>query len=161
MLSFIVLSLFITASLARPSFPIARSNKVSNGTSNSTGAAAGSCFPYGTATLNQDLSPPNVPRDQWFCSLDQQYGFQGFSYPLEDDSCSSDTNSFDKMNKDFARMKKDFGASIVRLYYPMCTQSVVFENALRAGVVNNMAVIPQIWFGWDNDVSISLLSVPV
>lgn len=56
-------------------------------------------------------------------------------------------------------MKKDFGASIVRLYYPACTQASVFENALKAGIANNMAVIPQIWFGFDGDTSVKDASV--
>ena len=149
--SFSLVFALSASALALPNLSV-QSRQAGNDTANSSAQVAGSCFPYGTATLNQDFTAPNVPRDQWFCPIEQQYGFQGFSYALEDDDCSSATNSFDKMNKDFAQMKKDFGATIVRLYYPMCTKSSVFENALRAGVANNMAIIPQIWFGWDNDV---------
>lgn len=58
------------------------------------------------------------------------------------------------MSKDFGQMKRDFGASIVRVYYPGCTQASVFENLVRAAVANNMAVIPQIWFGFDGDDSV-------
>ena len=144
-------SSLITLTILTFSSSFARASSQSAGAA--TGAA-GSCFPYGNATLNADYTAPSVPRDQWFCSVDQQYGFQGFSYPLEDSDCSADSNSFDSMSKDFARMKSDFGATMVRLYYPGCTESIVFENALRAGVANNMAVIPQIWFGFDNDVRI-------
>lgn len=80
------------------------------------------------------------------------YGFQGFSYPLEDDNCNSYTNSFNRMNQDFARMKKDFGASIVRMYYPTCTQPGVFENAIRAAAKNNMALILQVWTNFGDGV---------
>lgn len=128
-----------------------------NSTLNATSSQAQSsnCFPYGSATLNKDLSPPNVPRSAWWCPQSQQYGFQGFSYPLEDADCNADSNSYDHINQDFAAMKKDFGATMVRVYYPLCTKSSVFENLLRAGVNNNMAVIPQIWFDFDGNVSFS------
>lgn len=78
------------------------------------------------------------------------YGFQGFSYPLEEADCSHNSNGYDTMNTDFAKMKKDFGATIVRMYYPLCLQPSVFENALRAGVSNNMAVIFQVWTDFGN-----------
>lgn len=81
------------------------------------------------------------------------YGFQGFSYPLEEADCSHNSNGYDTMNTDFAKMKKDFGATIVRMYYPLCLQPSVFENALRAGVSNNMAVIFQVWTDFGNSVS--------
>ncbi|KAJ3554022.1 hypothetical protein NPX13_g10729 [Xylaria arbuscula] len=57
------------------------------------------------------------------------------------------------MNADFAQMKRDFGASIVRMYYPICLKASVFENALKAGVANDMAVIFQVWtdFGESDD----------
>lgn len=112
-----------------------------------------SCFPYGNVTLPTDYSAPSISRANWWCAASQQYGFQGFSYPLEDSDCSAASNGFDAMNADFAQMKKDFGATIVRAYYPGCTEASVFENLLKAGVANNMAVIPQVWFGFDNDVS--------
>lgn len=76
----------------------------------------------------------------------------GFSYPLEDSDCSANINSFESMNADFARMKQDFGASIVRMYYPMCLEPSVFENALKAGVANDMAIIFQVWTDFGNSV---------
>lgn len=115
-------------------------------------AATPNCFPYGTATLPSNGSPPNVKLEDWWCPQAQAYGFQGFSYPLEDDNCGSSTNSYDRMNKDFAKMKKDFGASIVRMYYPTCTQTTVFENAIRAAAKNNMAIILQVWTNFGDGV---------
>ncbi|OTB02441.1 glycoside hydrolase family 17 protein [Hypoxylon sp. CI-4A] len=104
-----------------------------------------SCFPYGSASLPKDLSPPALSREDWWCPESMAYGFQGFSYPLEDADCSAYSNSFESMNKDFAQMKQDFGATIVRMYYPVCLNASVFENALKAGVANDMAVIFQVW----------------
>ncbi|KAF2964695.1 hypothetical protein GQX73_g8889 [Xylaria multiplex] len=111
------------------------------------------CFPYGSAVLPKDFSAPNVSLEKWRCPPSMAYGFQGFSYPLEDANCSAYSNSFKSMNTDFAQMKRDFGAKIVRMYYPLCLKASVFENALRAGVANNMAVIFQVWtdFGQSDD----------
>lgn len=110
------------------------------------------CFPYGSATLNKDLSQPSVSRDAWWCPQSLQYGFQGFSYPMEDADCNAKSNSYEHINQDFAAMKKDFGATMVRVYYPVCTKPSVFENLLRAGVNNNMAIIPQVWFDFSGNV---------
>ncbi|KAK2590892.1 hypothetical protein QQS21_011416 [Conoideocrella luteorostrata] len=107
--------------------------------------AAANCFPYGNATLPGNMQVPNVKLEDWWCPQSMAYGFQGFSYPLEDDDCGSWINSFDRMDKDFAKMKKDFGASIVRMYYPECTKTTVFENAIRAADKNNMAIMLQVW----------------
>jgi len=47
-------------------------------------------------------------------------------------------------------MKKDFDASMVRVYAPECRQASVWENLLEAGVTNNMGVIVQVWWGFDS-----------
>ena len=111
------------------------------------------CFGVGSATLPKDFSPPDVSLEEWWCEPSMEYGFMGFSYPLEDSDCSAYVNSFESMNADFARMKQDFGASILRMYYPMCLESSVFENALKAGVANDMAIIFQVWTDFGNSVS--------
>ncbi len=106
-------------------------------------AAKGSCFPYGTGKLPKDFSNPNKPLEEWWCPSSMAYGFQGFSHPLGDPDCSAPSNSFAAIDRDFARMRADFGASVVRLYYPRCASEAVFERALRAGIANDMAVIFQ------------------
>ncbi|KAJ4154750.1 hypothetical protein LMH87_000029 [Akanthomyces muscarius] len=106
---------------------------------------APNCFPYGSAKLPGNLQPPSVSHEKWWCSQDMAYGFQGFSYPLENDDCNAWENGYDAMDKDFKQMKKDFGASIVRMYYPTCTKPAVFEHALEAAYNNNMAVVFQVW----------------
>lgn len=116
-------------------------------------AAAPNCFPYGTAQLPKDLSVPNVTLSDWWCPQSMAYGFQGFSYPMEDGNCNSRANSFDQMNKDFRQMKQDFGATIVRMYYPVCTETFIFERALEAAVANNMAIMFQVWTNFGNGVS--------
>ena len=74
----------------------------------------------------------------------------GFSYPLEVSDCSDPTNGYASINADFAKMKNDFGASMIRVYAPECRDSSVWENLLRAGVNNNMGVIPQVWWGFES-----------
>ena len=107
-------------------------------------ANAQSCFPF-----NGDLtSTPSVSHSQWWCPQSDMYGFMGFSYPLEVPDCSDSSNTYDTINKDFARMKADFGASMVRVYAPECRDASVWENLLKAGVTNNMGVIPQVWWGF-------------
>ena len=78
------------------------------------------------------------------------YGFLGFSYPLEVADCSDNTNSYDSINADLAKMKKDFGASMIRVYAPECREASVWENLLQAGVSNNMGIIVQVWWGFDS-----------
>ena len=116
-------------------------------------SATSNCFPYGDATLPGSLAAPNVTLDQWWCPQSMAYGFQGFSYPMEDDDCSSSSYSVEQMSGDFAQMKKDFGASIVRMYYPVCTEAKVFGNALEAAYANNMAIIFQVWTNFGDGVS--------
>jgi hypothetical protein len=118
-----------------------------------TSGGPATCFPYGSAILPKDLSPPSVSPKEWRCPPSMAYGFQGFSYPLEEADCSAYSNSFESMNADFSQMKRDFGAKIVRLYYPLCLKASVFENALRAGVANNMAIIFQVWTDFGQSVS--------
>lgn len=115
--------------------------------SNST-SSGDSCFPFGSATLNKDFSKPSMSRSEWWCSQNKMYGFMGFSYPLEVPDCNDWSNSYDAINADFAQMKRDFGARMVRVYAPECRENSIWEHLLRAGVENNMAVIPQVWWGF-------------
>lgn len=114
-----------------------------------TATGAGSCFPF-SGTLPSDLSAPPVSRSDWWCAQDNMYGFLGFSYPLEVADCSDSTNSYESINADLVRMKKDFGASMIRVYAPECREASVWENLLQAGVSNNMGIIVQVWWGFDS-----------
>lgn len=74
------------------------------------------CFPNGNATIS-DATPTKRTRDNWWCSADQLTGFLGFSYPMEISDCNDQSNSFDKINSDFKKMKS-MGATMVRVYAP-------------------------------------------
>lgn len=72
---------------------------------------------------------------------------------MENPDCDAYENTLAQMDADFAQMKRDFGASIVRMYYPVCTEAFVFERALQAAINNNMALIFQIWTNFGGGVS--------
>lgn len=74
----------------------------------------------------------------------------GFSYPLEVSDCGDYSDSYGAVDADFARMKKDFGASMVRVYAPECRDVSMWKNLLKAAVNNNMGVIPQVWWGFSD-----------
>ncbi len=116
----------------------------------STSSGSSACFPFGEATLPIDYSAPSVSRSEWWCPQSEMYGFMGFSYPLEVSDCSDHTNSYAAIDADFARMKKDFGASIVRVYAPECRDASIWKNLLKAAVNNNMGVITQVWWGFSD-----------
>ncbi|KIJ40281.1 glycoside hydrolase family 17 protein, partial [Sphaerobolus stellatus SS14] len=106
-----------------------------------------SCFPGGGAILSA-FQKPSQPRSSWWCPASQQHGFLGFSYPMENSNCSDPSNQFAKINQDFQRMKAQFGATMVRIYGPECRNASVWQNLLQAGIANNMAIIPQVWWGF-------------
>ena len=76
------------------------------------------------------------------------YGFLGFSYPME---YGCEDESYEKINRDFAAMKKDFGATMARVYLPQCYTTEIWENLLLAGVNNNMAIVIQVAWPLNGD----------
>lgn len=50
-------------------------------------------------------------------------------------------------------MKEEFGASMVRPYAVSCRDVNVWENLVRACVENQMGLIAQVWWGFDEDMS--------
>ncbi|KAK4703018.1 hypothetical protein P7C70_g3200, partial [Phenoliferia sp. Uapishka_3] len=112
-------------------------------------AKRSSCFPLGSATLPTS-GKPAYTREDWWCESSLMYGFMGWSYPLESSDCSDSTNGFDAINADLKLMKAR-GASIVRIYAPECRQVSVWENLVKACLENNLALILQVWWGFDDD----------
>jgi len=84
---------------------------------------------------------------------------------MENSNCSDPSNQFAKINQDFQRMKAQFGATMVRIYAPECRSDTVWRNLLQAGIANNMAILPQVWWGFESNQSLwkltasSILSV--
>ncbi|WVR08297.1 hypothetical protein IAU60_005346 [Kwoniella sp. DSM 27419] len=111
-----------------------------------------SCFPMGRAVFPSS-GPVNQSRSDWWCPTEQQYGFLGFSYPLESADCSDWTNSYDSIATDFWTMKSDHGATMVRIYAPGCRDQSIWTTLLRIARDQNMGLIPMIWWGFDDQDS--------
>ncbi len=137
MLSSIIISTFLAGVSALPAVhPVAKQ------------ANASACFPFGSATLNTSYVKPSVSRSDWWCPQSSTYGFLGFSYPLEG-ACSDD--GYAGINSDFAAMKKDFGATLVRIYLPECYTTAIWQHVLQAAVNNNMGVVLQVAWPLNGD----------
>lgn len=109
------------------------------------------CFPYGSPSTLSLSSAPSLTRQQWWCQPSNLYGFLGFSYALESADCSDSTNSYASISRDFARMRADFGATMVRVYAPECREASIWQNLVRAAVVNEMGLLPMVWWGFLED----------
>jgi hypothetical protein len=77
----------------------------------------------------------------------------GFSYPLEVADCSDPSNQYEKIRIDLERMKTEFGATFVRPYGVECRQVSIWENLVKACIDLGMALIVQVWWGFQDDVS--------
>jgi len=87
--------------------------------------------------------PAGMSRNNWWCGSNEIYGFLGFSLPLEG-GCGYSYNSFLSTFRD---MKNTYGATFVRIYLPVCTQTSFWVNMVRAAKDTSLAVIPMIF--WD------------
>ncbi|KAH8807990.1 hypothetical protein F5884DRAFT_752559 [Xylogone sp. PMI_703] len=107
------------------------------------------CFPFGSAGfLPNDFIPPRISREEWWCPQSMTYGFLGFSYPME---YGCEDESYEKINRDFGMMRRDFGATMARVYLPQCYTTEIWENLIRAGVNNNMAIVIQVAWPLNGD----------
>lgn len=97
-----------------------------------------SCFPALNFTM-----PTQVPSslDGWWCSMDCEHAFLGFSYEV------TGCQSLSQLNADFADMRKNFNARYVRLYGG-CDQSGFYDNVIEAAWQNTLGVHALIWFGF-------------
>jgi hypothetical protein len=102
------------------------------------------CFPFGTSRqLNLDLQPPQMSRDEWWCTQDMFYGFLGFSYAFQFTNLDYDVAT---ISNDMIRMKQDFGATMIRMYIPESYTVQLWENVIEAAILNNMGVVVQVAF---------------
>lgn len=97
-----------------------------------------SCFPALNFTM-----PTEVPSslDEWWCPMDCEHAFLGFSYEV------TGCQSLSQLNADFANMRKTFNARYVRLY-GACDQSGFYDNVIEAAWQNTLGVHALIWFGF-------------
>jgi hypothetical protein len=103
-----------------------------------------SCFPFGhVRELRLDLQPPAVSRTEWWCPQEMFYGFLGFSYAFQYTNMDYDVAM---ISNDMARMKNDFGATMIRMYIPESYTTQLWENVIEAAILNNMGVVVQVAF---------------
>jgi exo-beta-1,3-glucanase (GH17 family) len=88
--------------------------------------------------------PSSVPDslDNWWCDMDTEYGFMGFSYEVT--ACQSS----DQLNKEFADIKNNFNGRYVRLY-GACDNGGFYDDVVDAAWNNSLGVHALIWFGFD------------
>ncbi|KAG9316305.1 glycoside hydrolase family 17 protein [Chiua virens] len=88
--------------------------------------------------------PSDVPEslDNWWCPMDTEYAFMGFSYEVT--TCQSPN----QLNSDFADIKKNFNGRYVRLY-GACDNPGFYDDVVDAAWNNGLGVQALIWFGFD------------
>lgn len=102
------------------------------------------CFPFGSqARLNADLQPPHVSREDWWCPQSDFYGFLGFSFPFQ---FTNEDFEVASISSHMQQMKRQFGATMIRMYIPESYTTQLWENVLEAAILNNMGVVVQVAF---------------
>ncbi|KAL7918549.1 hypothetical protein ACQKWADRAFT_303788 [Trichoderma austrokoningii] len=103
-----------------------------------------SCFPFGAeAKLNANLQPPHVSREEWWCPQSDFYGFLGFSFPFQ---FTNEDFEVASISSHMQQMKRQFGATMIRMYIPESYTTQLWENVLEAAILNNMGVVVQVAF---------------
>jgi len=105
-----------------------------------------SCYPMSHGWGNGPNSTVTVK--QWWCGGDDLHGFLGFSYPMED-GCGA--YSYNTLVADFKNMQAKFGAKFVRAYLPVCTDSSMWVNMIKAARDTNMGIIPMVFWDWQQN----------
>lgn len=71
------------------------------------------------------------------------YGFLGFSYAFQYTNMDYEVAT---ISRDMARMKKEFGATMIRMYIPESYTTELWENVIEAAILNNMGIVVQVAF---------------
>ncbi|KIJ52657.1 glycoside hydrolase family 17 protein [Sphaerobolus stellatus SS14] len=117
-----------------------------------TARAAPPCFPshnFQTPALSGNETAPSTPLNQWWCDINNEQGFLGFSYYViripSVEVCMNSTY----LLRDFTRMRTEFNARYVRLY-SWCDDDVNFFNdVINAAYQAGIGVYATVWFGFD------------
>ncbi|KAK0529377.1 hypothetical protein OC834_003716, partial [Tilletia horrida] len=102
-----------------------------------------SCFPALDFKMPDEVPDADAP-DGWWCDMQDEYAFLGFSYDLS--SCPS----LKTLRADFKRMRTEFNSRYVRLY-SACDDTSRDLNAdlITAAWENGLGLHMLIWFGFD------------
>ncbi|KAG8213636.1 glycoside hydrolase family 17 protein [Butyriboletus roseoflavus] len=84
--------------------------------------------------------PSNIPDslDNWWCSMDTEYAFMGFSYEVT--ACQSPS----QLNAEFADIRRNFNGRYVRLY-GACDSSGFYDDIVDAAWNNGLGIHALIW----------------
>ncbi|KAF8135786.1 glycoside hydrolase superfamily [Boletus edulis] len=87
--------------------------------------------------------PSTLPNslDNWWCPMDGEYAFMGFSYEIT--ACQSPN----QLNAEFADIRKNFNGRYVRLY-GFCDNDGFYDEIVNAAWNNGLGVHALIWFGF-------------
>ncbi|KAF9222678.1 hypothetical protein BS17DRAFT_796486 [Gyrodon lividus] len=107
--------------------------------SNTTAPTPLNCFP----ALGFQM-PSSVPDslDNWWCPMDTDYGFVGFSYEIT--ACQSAS----QLKQEFADIRNNFNGRYVRLY-GACDNPGYYDDIVDAAWENGLGVHALIWFGFN------------
>lgn len=103
---------------------------------------SGECFPRQIPNVNSS-TPTQSPSD-WWCPLESENGFLGFTYGV--DACQDR----DTLARDFSRMRSDFGVRYVR-QYGSCDDDDFLDRFVSTAYSSGLGVYATIWFGFDGD----------
>ncbi|CAD6923808.1 unnamed protein product [Tilletia controversa] len=102
-----------------------------------------SCFPALDFKMPSDV--PDTGVDGWWCDMEDEYAFLGFSYDLS--SCPS----LKQLRTDFKRMRTEFNSRYVRLY-SACESSPrpsMNDDLITAAWEAGLGLHMLIWFGFE------------
>jgi hypothetical protein len=60
-------------------------------------------------------------------------------------------DSYERINADLQRQKRDFGASLIRVYLPYCYTTYIWENLIQAAVTNDIGIVAQVAWPLNGD----------
>ncbi|KAJ3929773.1 MAG: glycoside hydrolase superfamily [Lentinula lateritia] len=88
--------------------------------------------------------PSTVPSstDGWWCDMDTEYGFVGFSYEVT--ACQT----LGELETDFKNIRKQFEGRYIRLY-GACDNDGFYDDIIEAAWTAGIGVHALIWFGFD------------
>ncbi|KAJ3978554.1 hypothetical protein F5890DRAFT_1395646, partial [Lentinula detonsa] len=97
------------------------------------------CFPALGFTM-----PPTVPSSNsgWWCDMDTEYGFIGFSYEVT--ACQS----LSTLETDFKNIQQRFNGRYIRMY-GACDNDGFYDDIIQAAWTVGIGVHALIWFGFD------------
>ncbi|PVF94620.1 hypothetical protein CPB86DRAFT_776546 [Serendipita vermifera] len=115
-----------------------------NATEDSLVERANGCFPASISSLpNPSAGKPARSPSNWWCPLESENGFLGFTYYVE--WCQDR----DTLARDFTRMRTQFGARYVRMYSWCDWDDGFFDRFVSTAYSSGLGVYATIWFGFD------------